>query len=107
MLDPTSVRTPKQFLDLLVSMNSIPTSLPPIVRDLLKHGSIELTVKADTHTLWPLLATVRTSTGWRSTLSAGTTTSSGRRGPTGAVDMVVVRIRFTSGSGNAEITDYN
>jgi len=101
MSDVTSDLTPTQSLDLVVSTNSIPSSLHPTVRDLLRLGCIELIVRAGTNTLWPLLAKVRTSTGWQSTLSAGITTSSGRPGRPGVGGMEDVRIRFILESGNA------
>jgi len=88
--DPTR----KQSLTLLIGIGSLPESLPPIVRDLLRSGSIELTLKADTHSLWPLRAEVRTTTGWRSTLSAGITNGSGRSGGRGVASGEEVRIRF-------------
>lgn len=97
IFDPTR----KHSLALLIAIDSLPESLPPIVRALLKGGSIELGLRAGTDTLWPLRVDLRTTTGWRSTLSAPITNGSGRSGGRGVASGEEVVIRFTLESSNA------
>jgi len=102
------VPTRKHSLALLIGIGSVPESLPPIVRDLLKGGSIELGLKAGTGTLWPLRVALRTTTGWQSTLSAGITNGSDGSGGHGEGSGEAVKIRFILGSSrdsNGEIIE--
>jgi len=88
------VPTRKHSLGLLIAMDSLPASLPPIALALLKGGSIELGLKADTHSLWPLRVALRTTTGWQSTLSAGIIRGSEKSGGPGVASGEEVVIRF-------------
>jgi len=95
------VPTRKHSLALLIGIGSLPASLPPIALALLNGGSIELGLKAGTDTLWPLRVALRTTTGWRSTLSARITNGSDRSGGPGVASGEEVVIRFTLESSNA------
>jgi len=97
IFDPTR----KHSLALLIGIDSLPASLPPIVLTLLNGGSIELGLKAGIDTLWPLRVSLHTTTGWRSTLSAKTTRGSGKYGALGVGSGEEVVIRFTLESSNA------
>ena len=95
------VPTRRHSLALRIGMDSLPKSLPPIALSLLNGGSIELTCKADTHSLWPLRVGLRTTTGWQSTLSAQITRGSAGFGGRGEGSGEEVVIRFILESSNA------
>lgn len=95
------VPTRRHCLALRIGIDSLPKSLPPIALALLNGGSIELTCKADTHSLWPLRVAVRTTTGWRSTLSAGITPGLAQSGDRGEASGEELGIRFILESSNA------